>query len=212
MGRKEREHEPTLAEAWEHLGAQWGLQVTAARDDSIEAHGTIRGRGVSVMVERTKAVSEGWRFLFGVNTISSRNRRDTWRTVLAVRCVNPSGLTGRISSFVDVNDPAWTPGQYDPRAGRHVRSDPADLLGRVLDANTHESLMSIMDDITVHITADTVVIDEQGTSVPDGGARYVAGSFIHHYQGSPPPMPARAVAGPPWWIDLLCDIADTIDR
>lgn len=212
MGRKEREHVPTLAEAWGHLGAQWGMQVTAARDDSIEAHGTIRGRGVSVMVERKKAVSEGWRFLFGVNTISSRGRRDTWRTVLAVRCVNPSGLTGRIVSAVDVNDPAWIPGQYDPRAGRHVRSDPPDLLGRVLDANTHERLMSIMDDITVHINADTVVIDEEGTSLPDGGSSYVAGSFLHHYQGSPPPMPDRAVAGPPWWVDLVCDIADTIDR
>jgi hypothetical protein len=39
----------------------------------------------------------------------------------------------------------------------------------------------------------------------------VAGSVIHQYQGSPLPWPERALAGPPWWIDLLCDLADTLD-
>lgn len=212
MGRRRDEYEPTLAEAWTHLGAQWGLEVTVEHDNSIQAHGAVRGRGVSIVVERTKATSEGWRHLFGVNTMSSRNRRNRWRTILAVRCANPSGAVGRIASFVDVNDPAWQPGHYDPRAGRSVRSDPPELLGRVLDASTYERLMSISDDLTVQITPDTVVIDEEGTSLPDGGPTYIAGSFIHHFQGPPPPMPDRAVIGPPWWITLLCDIADGVDR
>jgi hypothetical protein len=55
-------------------------------------------------------------------------------------------------------------------------------------------------------------IDHHDTAVPGSGANYVAGSFIHQYQGPPPPWPDRAIAGPPWWIDLLYDLADTLDR
>ena len=78
----------------------------------------------------------------------------------------------------------------------------------MLDEDTHERLMSIMDDITIVIGATSIFIDHHSTSRPDSGARYVAGSFIHHFQGSPPPWPDRAIIGPPWWIDLLCDIVD----
>ena len=212
MGRKRNEYVPTLAEAWTHLGAQLGLQVQVRDDHSIEAHGTVGGRGVSVIVERTRSGDGGLRFFFDINTVSSRNRREHWHTVLAVRCVNPTGLTGRIASFVDINDPAWVPGVYDPRAGRHVRSDPPELMSRVLDADTYERLMSISDDLTLQITADAIIIDEESTALPSGGATYIAGSFLHHFQGPPPPMPDRAVIGPPRWIALLCDIAAGVDR
>lgn len=211
MGRRD-EHEPTLAEAWGMLSAQLGVQVETADDDSVRVSGTVRGRPLLLTIERQAARSEGWRFLFGVNSVSSRNRRDQWHTMLAVGCTNPSGLSGSIRSAIDLEDPAWQPGRYDPRAGRHVRSDPPELLQRVLDADTHERLMSISDDLSVHVTPNAVVIDEHSTSLPDKGARYVAGSFVHHFQGSPPPMPQRAIIGPPWWITLLCDIADAVDR
>jgi hypothetical protein len=212
MGRTRETDGPSLAEAWTMLGARLGLQVESSGDDAVRAQGQVRGRPVVVQIERQAARSEGWRFLAGINTVSSRNRRDTWRTSLWVACANPSGLTGAIRSAVDLNDPAWTPGAYDPRAGRSVRSEPPWLAERVLDAGTHERLMSIMDDLTVHVTPTGVGIEEQGTSRPDSAGRYVAGSFLHHYQGPPPPWPERAIAGPPWWIDLLCDLADAVDR
>jgi hypothetical protein len=211
MGRKD-DDEPTLAEAWAMIGEPLGLQVESPSEHAIRAQGTVRGRPVTVTIERKGARSEGWRFLFGVNTISSRNRRDTWHTVLEVGCTNPSGVTGTITSAVDVNDPAWNPREYDSRNGRYVRSDPPELAEQVLDADTRERLMSIMDDITVQVGAISIVIDGRSTTKPDSGAMYIAGSFLHHYQGSPPPMPERAIIGPPWWIDLVCDIADAVDR
>lgn len=203
--------DPTLAEAWTMLGERLGLQVESPAAHSIRAHGTVRGRPVTVTIERSGARSEGWRFLAALNTISSRNRRDTWHTVLSVGCANPSGVTGIIESAVDVNDPSWDPRHYDPRAGRHVQSDPPELVARVPDAGTHERLMSIIDDIGVQVGPTAIVIDHRATTRPDSGATYIAGSFVHHFQGSPPPMPERAIAGPPWWIDLLCDMADAVD-
>jgi hypothetical protein len=210
MGSKRDAGEPTLAEAWAMLGERLGLEVAARGEHAITAGGIVRGRPVSVEIERKGARSEGWRFLAGLSTISSRNRRDTWHTVLSVGCTNPSGITGTIESVVDVDDPAWNPREYDPRNGRHVRSDPPGL-AHLLDAEAHERLMSIMEDVVIQVGAATLVIDHRSTTRPDSGAGYVAGSFVHHYQGPPPPWPERAVAGPPWWIELLCDLADAVD-
>jgi hypothetical protein len=212
MGRSQQGDGPTLAEAWAMIAAQLGLQVESPGEHAIHAHGIVRGRPVTVTIERSAARSEGWRFLAGINTKSSRNRRDTWHTMLSVGCSNPAGATGAIESAVDVNDPAWNPREYDPRSGRSVRSDPPDLAARALDADTHERLMSIADDITIHIGPSSVAIDHSSNTRPDSGATYVAGSVIHHFQGPPPPMPERAIVGPPWWIDLLCDIAETVER
>ncbi len=39
----------------------------------------------------------------------------------------------------------------------------------------------------------------------------VAGSFIHHFVGPPPPWPERALIGPTTWIQLLCDLAAAFD-
>jgi hypothetical protein len=211
MGRKQETGEPTLAEAWAMLGEQFGLHVEVVDDRSIRARGQVRGRAVRVEIERTMARSEGWRFLFGVNTISSRNRREKWHTVLAVGCRNPSGITGTIESAVDVDDPAWNPREYDPRNGRFVRTDPPVLAATVLDADTRERLMSIMDDVVIHVDQHELRIDDHSTALPSSGPNFVAGSLIHHYQGSPPPWPQRAVAGPPWWLDLLCDLAEALE-
>ena len=212
MGRKDNEGEPTLGEAWRMLGEQLGLTVEERGERSIRATGVVRGRGITVEIECKNARSEFWRFLANVNTISSRNRRDEWHTAIAVACVNPSGATGSITSAVDTNDPAWNPREYNPRNGRWVVANPPALGQRALTADTHERLMSIMDDLRIDVHPQSIVIEEHSTSRPDSGAGYVAGSFLHHYQGSPPPMPQRAIAGPPWWIDLLCEIADTLDR
>ena len=81
-----------------------------------------------------------------------------------------------------------------------------------LNTISHELLMSIMADVQIHVLPNEIRIDDHSTAIPDKGANYVAGSLIHHFQGSPPPMPERAIAGPPWWIDLMCDLADALDR
>lgn len=211
MGRKDSSDEPTLAQAWTMLGDSYGLTVDERGERSIRAHGRVRGREVIVEIDGDAARSEFWRFLFGVNTISSRARREKWHTVLSVGCANPAGVSGTIESAVDVRDPAWNPREYNPRNGRKVSTDPAALSERVLTAETHEHLMSITDDVRIDVQPTAVRLDHRSTALPGPGATYVAGSIIHHYQGDPQPWPQRAIAGPPWWIDLLCDLADTVD-
>ncbi len=210
MGRNDND-EPTLGEAWSVLGARLGLVVEERGERSVRAEGVVRGRSVTVEIDGDAARSEFARFFFGLNTISSRNRRETWHTVLSVGVANPRKVTGVIESIVDPNDPAWNPREYNPRNGRTVASNPASLAPLVLTHDTHERLMSIMDDVRIEVQPASLRIDHQNTAIPGKGAQYVAGSLLHHYQGPPQPWPERAVAGPPWWIDLLCDMADTLD-
>ena len=204
--------EPTLGEAWSMLGEQMGLSVEQRGERSIRATGPVRGRLVTVEIdgEGRSGRKEFGRFLAGLNTISSRNQREKWHTKLTVGCTNPS-LTGTIESSVDLNDPAWKPGQYDPRNGRSVRTDPPALAGLALTADAHERLMAITEDLQIQVRSTAIVIEQDSTAIPGPGANYVAGSFLHHYQGSPPPWPERAIAGPPWWIALVCDIADALE-
>lgn len=209
MARKS--DEPTLAEAWTMLAERFDLTVEPGGDRSVRVHGRIRDRAVVVEIDGSGGRSEFARFFFGLNTISSRNRREKWHTVLSVGCANPSGATGTITSAVDVRDPAWNPREYNPRNGRKVTTDPPSLADRVLTPDTHELLMSIVDDLTIEVLPDQIRIDHHDTAIPGSGANYVAGSFIHQYQGPPRPWPDRAIAGPPWWIDLLCGLADALD-
>jgi len=205
--------EPTLGEAWTMLGEQLGLSVDERGERSIRATGIVRGRPLTVEIdgEGKTGRKEFARFFAGLNTISSRNQREKGNTVLTVGCTNPSGTTGTIESSVDVNDPAWTPGQYDPRNGRSVHANPQALADLALTADTHERLMSITDDVQIQVQSKAIVIDQHSMAIPGSGANYVAGSFLHHAQGEPQPWPGRAIAGPPWWIDLVCDLADTLD-
>ncbi len=210
MSRK-REDGPPLGEAWTMIGAQLGLAVEVRGERSIRASGTVQGRGVVVEIDGEAARSSFFRSLFGVNTISSRNQREAWHTAVAVACANPNGTTGSIESSVDVDDPAWRPGHYDPRNGRQVRSDSPDLARRALTTATHEALMSIVDDVRIDVGADALRVDHHGTAIPGSRTGYVAASFLHHFQGDPPPWPQRATVGPPWWIGLLCEMARTLE-
>jgi hypothetical protein len=212
MARKHDVGEPSLGEAWTMLGERLGLAVDERGDRSIRAHGRIRDRNVVVEIDGTGGKKEFARFLFGLNTISSRNNREQWHTVLSVACATLSGLTGTIDSAVDVRDPAWNPREYNPRNGRKVVTAPPSLAEQVLTTETHELLMGITDDIQIQVTPTEIRIDHQNTAIPDAGPNYVAGSLLHHFQGPIPPWPERAIVGPPWWIDLLCDLADTLDR
>lgn len=211
MPRKSNNDEPTLTEAWQMLADRWQLSVEEVGERSIRATGTVRGRPLSIEIDGGGARSEFGRFFFGLNTKSSRNRRETWRTVVTVGCRNPSGATGAIESAVDVRDPAWNPREYNPRNGRKITAKPPTLAQRALTPDLHERLMSVQGDVVIHVDAAAIRIDDESTAIPGSGANYVAGSVVHHYQGSPQPWPQRAIAGPPWWIDLLCDIAETVD-
>jgi hypothetical protein len=212
MARKRDGDEPSLEDAWTMLAERFDLTVESGGDRSVRVQGRVRDRAVVVEIDGSGGRSEFGRFLFGLNTISSRNRREKWHTVLSVGCANPSGATGTIMSAVDVRDPAWNPREYDPRNGRTVTTDPTSLAVRVLTPETHEKLMSIVDDLRIDVLPREIRIDHHDTAIPGSGANYVAGSFVHQYQGPPQPWPDRAIVGPPWWIDLLCDLADTLDR
>jgi hypothetical protein len=211
MARKDSGGEPTLAQAWTLLEERYGLTIDERGERSIRAHGEVRGRELTVQIDGEGARSEFARFLFGLNTISSRNRREKWHTVVSIGCANPGRITGTIESAVDVRDPAWKPGEYNPRNGRKVHTDPPTLADRVLTTDTHERLMSITDDVRIDVQPTAVCLDHRSTALPGSGANYVAGSVIHHYQGDPSPWPQRAIAGPPWWIDLLADLAEAVD-
>lgn len=212
MGRRDNDEEPTLAQAWTMIGGQLGMAVEERGERSIRANGVVHGRAVIVDIEGEQASSGFFRFLFGTNTVSSRNRREAWHTVVAVACTNPRAVTGVVESAVDVRDPAWNPREYNPRNGRHVRSDPPTLAQQMLTATTYEALMSITDDVRIDVLSDAVRIDHHATAIPGSGANYVAGSFLHHFQGTPPPWPQRAIIGPPWWIGLLCELANALER
>ena len=212
MARKDRDGEPTLAQAWTMLADRLGLAIEERGERSVRAHGNVHGRAVTVEIDGDPARGEFTRFLFGLNTISSRNRREQWHTVLTVACANPLGVTGTIESAVDPSDPAWNPREYNPRNGRKVSTDPPSLADRMLTTETNERLMSITDDVLIDVQKSSISIDHHGTALPGPGATYVAGSIVHHYQGSPAPWPDRALVGPPWWIELLCELADTLDR
>lgn len=211
MARKDSSGEPTLAQAWTLLADRYGLTIDERGERSIRAHGEAGGRELTVEIDGEGARGEFSRFLFGLNTVSSRNRREKWHTVVSIGCANPGRVTGTIESAVDVRDPAWKPGEYNPLNGRKVHTDPASLADRVLTTDTYERLMSITEDVRIDVQPTAVRLDHRSTALPGPGANFVAGSVIHHYQGDPPPWPQRAIAGPPWWIDLLGDLADAVD-
>lgn len=74
--------------------------------------------------------------------------------------------------------------------------------------------MSIVADVHIEVREGSIGIVHENTAIPGKGAHYVAGSLIHHTPptSSPLPWPDRAIAGPIWWIGLLCDLADALDR
>jgi len=194
------------------LGDRLGLTIDVRGDRSIRADGSVRGRRIVVEIDGTRDRGGFARNFFGINTISSRNRREKWHTMAAVGITGESAMTGEIHSAVDVRDPAWNPREYNPRNGRKVWSEPTQLAQRLLTAETHESLMSISDDVQIRVEPNAIRIVDDSTAIPDSGPNYVAGSLIHHFTGPIPPWPERALIGPTWWIDLLCDLADSAER
>lgn len=201
------EDEPTLDEAWRTLAARTGLAVHRADEWEVRADGAIRGRPVSVHIAGRRRGSE---FLAAFTGTNRRRVHEVWSTELTVGCRNPRGITGTLVSFVDTDDPAWEPGRFDMSLGRVVRADPPELGDLLLDDAVRERLMGLVGDHTITIHADAVRLSAERKASKDGG--WFVGVPIHvEYPGAPLPWPERALAGPPWWIDLLCDLADGLD-
>jgi hypothetical protein len=204
----------TLAETWTMLGQQLDLAVEVLGEDAIRASGQVGGRAVEVEIAAdgggavSGAVSD-----FAVGLTGRRRKgggkRRPWHTMLAVECANPRGLTGTITSVVDIEDPSWDPRNFDPAHCRVVRADPPDLASTVLTPEVRDRLMSVQGDVSirvagnrVNLTADTEVREEAG---------FIAASVIHQLTTSIPTWPERGLAGPPWWIDALRVVADAVD-
>jgi hypothetical protein len=207
---KREPDKPTLAEAWGMLGPRLGLNVESSGKDRVLATGVVRGRTVAVEISG-QGSDQGLRgFLREFRPPQRQGRaRESWHTRVRVSCANPEGLVGWIESVVDVTDPAWDPRNYDPRAGRVVRSDPADLRARVVTPSVYERLMDIVPDVRFELDADSLCLDD--TSSTSKGSGFVAASPIHGPRGPVVPWPERALVGPPWWIELMCDLADAVD-
>lgn len=191
------------------LADRIGLDEVRARGDrSIHATGTVHGRRVEVDIEADPKGSELLRSERWAGARRPRPR-DLWRTELTVGCANPRGLAGTISSAVDVEDPAWDPRNFEPSHCRVVAAEPDSLAAAVLTESVRKHLSSIHVDVAIGVEPDAVRLRDERSM--NSGAGFVAGSVVHHHQGSPPPWPDRAVIGPPWWIGVLCEIADAVD-
>jgi hypothetical protein len=200
----------SLVEAWQTLGDRLGLDVTSSNPEAIVATGVIRGRPIRVDIHRNRKASEPFQ---GMAEKRRRMKmRHHWTTEVTVACTNPRGLQGAVQTFVDIRDPAWKPLDVDRSRCRIVRTDPAWLAPQVLDESIHARLHGMTGDhqILVEPTQIRLAVDDTSQQVENG---YFTGSPLHvEYPG---PWPAtfreRALVGPPWWFDLLCDIADAVD-
>lgn len=201
--------EPTLGEAWNTLGQRLGLTVEPHADRSISAHGTVRGRRIDIEIEGDKQRNKVALLMLALNTMGPGSRREKWRSLVTVEIANPRRITGVIESFVDANDPSWKPGQFHPSNGRQV---PADNPALALSESVRERLMNIIADVRFEVGPQQITFRHENKARPGPGANFVAGSVLHQFRGTPPPWPEQALIGPPWRIELLCDIADSIDR
>jgi len=201
----------TLDEAWALVAARTGLELAVAQGDEIVATGSMRGRDVDVRI----ATGDRGRDIVAQTLMSARDAgqrkpkaRSRWASELSVSCRNPARLIGTITSAVDVTSADWDPRHFDPAAGRTVVAEPA-LLSPLLTESIRTRLMSILADVCIEIGGDRVRLATERTATREAG--FIGGCVLHHYVGPVQPMPDRAIAGPIWWIELLCDLADAID-
>ena len=189
------------------LGQRLALDVAVEDDTTVRATGTIRGRQVSVDIAGRQRGSE---LLRSFATTNRKRVHERWRSELAVACANPARLTGTVESFVVINDPAWNPRNFDSSHCRVVRGMPAVIGERVLTPSVHERLAGLQDDLRIEVSATSVRLASERKASLEGGW-FVGIPFHVNYPNAPQPWPERALAGPPWWIELLVDIAEALD-
>jgi hypothetical protein len=204
----------TLAQTWTILGDQLGLSVEVYEADAIRATGTVNGRAIEVEISAdgggamTGALSD---FVEGASGRRRRGggKRRPWHTSLVVACVNPRGLAGTLVSVVDLDDPSWDPRNFDPAHCRVVRTDPSELAPTLVTPAVQERMMSVAGDVMIAIGGQRVTLAAEADVKLDAG--FIAGSIIHQLPRSILTWPERGTAGPPWWIDTLCVVADAVD-
>ncbi len=201
--------ELSLAEAWQLLAPRLGATLEVRGDRSVQATGVLRGRGWSADVVGKGLGNAALYSMRGAGSIRNKSY-DEWTCQFAVSCTNPRALSGVMRSFVDPNDPSWTPGVYNPAAGRSVVSNPPSLAATVLTASLHARLMALTDDVDIIIEPAAVRVFHVDKTLAGRGS-FIGGCLLHHPPTSGIPMPERAIAGVPWWLELLCDIADAVD-
>lgn len=198
-----------LPETWQLVAQRYALELVLVEPRAVHARGEVRGRRVDA---RIRGQGSGLQAFMSEFRPPQRRRdpRDPWQCALSVECSNPRGLTGSLSSFVDVRDPSWDPRNFDPAHCRVIRTDPDALAATVITPSVRERLSSIHDDVTIEIAPTFVRVAAEGSAAAGEGS-YLAGCLIHHYGGPVQPWPERGVAGPAWWLDLLLDMADALD-
>ena len=198
--------EPTLVEAWQMLAPELQASVEARGPESVLVRGTTRGRPFVVDISSAGKWNEA---LVEMNAAPRRRQpyRD-WHAEMVVSCHNPRGLQGTIRAFTVANSPSWRPGAATPENGRAVVSDnPA--LGELLVPLVHDRLMGLWPDVTLVVDAGSVRVLHDDKSRKDLG--FLIGSLIHQPVGPPVPWPERALVGPRWWLQMLCEMADRLD-
>ena len=198
--------EPTLAEAWHLLAPRYGATVEERDVESVLVRGTVRGRPFVADIAAAKKWNEA---LIEMNADPRRRRahRD-WHTELVVACANPRGLAGSIKAFKDLNDPAWDPRNFDPTHCRKVVADDPAVAASLVPV-VAARLLPLWSDVQLVVDANSVRVLDDSSSAKDIG--FVGGSLIHQPVGPVVPWPDRALVGPQWWLELLCDLADAVD-
>lgn len=204
--KKRGDDKPALDEVWQTLAPQYAATVEVRGPESVRVTGSVRGRGLLVDIEsRKRALEELHRI--GTGRRAQQAYR-MWTSDLAVSCANPHGLQGTLTSFQDINDPAWDPRGFDPSQCRKVVTDPPALAAQIVTPSIHDKLLRPWDDFTIHVDATAVRLYTQKQANLDLG--YFGGCPFHvHPDGGT--MEHRFLVGPPWWVDLLCEIADAVD-
>jgi hypothetical protein len=196
---------PPLPELWRTIAPSYAAIVDERGEESVMVTGTARGRTFEVDIESRRKRLEA------LHRIGQGPREKavyrTWRSSLAVSCANPHRLQGTLKAFVDVRDPSWDPRNFDPANGRRIVVEPPELASRLAPPSVQERLMQVRDDVTIVVDGGLVRIDDEQKAKVEIG--YFGGCVFHQRPG--PVGPDRFVSAPPWWIDLLCDIADSVD-
>lgn len=204
--RRTSDDDSSLLDVWKMLGPHLGLAVEERGDRSIRATGTVRDRAVVIEIGGRQKGSE----FFRAFAEPSRNRtHQRWHTELRVACANPDDLKGEVWSAVDTKDPAWNPRVHDPSQCRKVWTEPFEIAPFVLSPALTERLGTLQGDTCIRIEGREVRIVEDTKASRDSG--FAVGCFVHQPPGPKILGPERVLAGPPFWIDLLCDVADTVD-
>jgi hypothetical protein len=198
--------EPTLADTWAAIGHQLGLAVSAD-EHRVDAIGTVRGRQVAVAIAGR---DRPWRIFAGDTSPMRKTIHMYWSSSLRVSCRVPAHLEGYVEFVTPSDFPGWTP-NGPLNQGRTVNASPAHL-SDVLPESARSWLFDRFSDLRIDVQPDAVVFDVADKGATRRGGWFVGVPMHTHYPGTGYEWPQRAIVGPVWWVNMLCDIADSVER